>query len=104
MPSFQGDPELNQHHNNQEFDDQPEALADAQAIHQGGNSPAVKQQHHETVSAPAQTFFPMHFLGSTSDGTIAVANSYSTGKGSAASHAVAYGNNALAANAARKHV
>lgn len=36
------------------------------------------------------TFFPMNF-GSTSGGAIAVANSFSTGKGGAASHAVAYG-------------
>lgn len=36
------------------------------------------------------TFFPMNF-GRTSGGAIAVANSFSTGKGGAASHAVAYG-------------
>lgn len=36
------------------------------------------------------TFFPMQF-GSTSGGSIAVANSFSMGKGGAASHAIAYG-------------
>ena len=40
---------------------------------------------------PPNTFFPMNF-GSTSGGAIAVANSFSTGKGgTATSHATAYG-------------
>lgn len=39
---------------------------------------------------PPHTFFPMSF-GRNAGGSIAVANSFSTGKGSAASHAIAYG-------------
>lgn len=40
---------------------------------------------------PINTFFPVHF-GKTSGGAIAVANSFSTGKGgTATSHATAYG-------------
>lgn len=40
---------------------------------------------------PLNTFFPMNF-GSTSGGAIAIANSFSTGKGgTASSHATAYG-------------
>lgn len=46
-------------------------------------SQAQPQPHH--------TFFPVNF-GSTSGGAIAIANSYSTGKGgTATSHATAYG-------------
>lgn len=46
-------------------------------------SQAAPQPHH--------TFFPVNF-GSTSGGAIAIANSYSTGKGgTATSHATAYG-------------
>lgn len=42
-------------------------------------------------AAPANTFFPVNF-GSTNGGAIAIANSFSTGKGgSATSHAIAYG-------------
>lgn len=39
---------------------------------------------------PPHTFFPMSF-GRNQGGSIAVANSFSTGKGSASSHAIAYG-------------
>lgn len=43
---------------------------------------------------PLNTFFPMNF-GSTSGGAIAIANSFSTGKGgTASSHATAYGSSA----------
>lgn len=42
---------------------------------------AAKQPH---------TFFPMQF-GNMRGGAVAVANAFSTGKGTAASHAVAYG-------------
>lgn len=55
--------------------------------------PAVTKAGRPGGAAPAQfpqSFFPMNF-GSTSGGAIAVANSFSTGKGGAASHAVAYG-------------
>lgn len=39
----------------------------------------------------AHTFFPMSFGRNMGGGSIAIANSHSTGKGSAASHAIAYG-------------
>lgn len=39
---------------------------------------------------PPHTFFPMNF-GSMKGGSVAVANAFSTGKGSAFSHAVAHG-------------
>lgn len=48
----------------------------------GGKRPAQDWQPH--------TFFPMNF-GRTAGGSIAVANSFSTGKGNAFSHAIAYG-------------
>lgn len=51
---------------------------------------ADKTQQGAAFGAFPGTFFPMNF-GSTSGGAIAVANSFSTGKGGAASHAVAYG-------------
>lgn len=52
-------------------------------------SPPTKGSKRPAQAWP-HTFFPMNF-GKTFGGSIAVANSYSTGKGSAISHAISYG-------------
>lgn len=51
--------------------------------------------------APPYSFFPVNF-GRTSGGAIAVANAFSTGKGAARSHAIAYGSSANKRNAAKR--
>lgn len=64
----------------------PAADETAAAAHQ-------PEEADEPAHAPAHvphTYFPMHFAHSTG-GSVAVANSFSTGKGNAYSHAVAYG-------------
>lgn len=90
LPSFQGDPEQV---NAVEQQDAPEQFADAAAPAATPNRarrPASSNKKQTAAAAVPHTFFPMTF-GSTGGGTVAVANSFSTGKGSAASHAVAYG-------------
>ncbi|XP_015043533.2 translation initiation factor IF-2 isoform X4 [Drosophila pseudoobscura] len=53
--------------------------------------PAAKPSKKPAAPLPAGTFFPVNF-GGTSGGAIAIANSFSTGEGGAAtSHAIAYG-------------
>lgn len=55
------------------------------------NSNAPRPSNGGNGQWPLNSFFPMNF-GSTSGGAIAVANSFSTGKGgTASSHATAYG-------------
>lgn len=49
-----------------------------------------KKQNRNSPQYPPYTFFPLSF-GSTSGGAIAVANAFSTGRGGARSHAIAYG-------------
>lgn len=73
-------------------DDVPTAEAETPVA-----SPAADAAAHEAdADAPAvpahlpHTYFPMHFAHSAG-GSVAVANSFSTGKGHAYSHAVAYG-------------
>lgn len=51
---------------------------------------------------PPYSFFPVNF-GRTAGGAIAVANAFSTGKGAARSHAIAYGSSPSKRNAG-KHV
>lgn len=51
--------------------------------------PATKSSKRPAQSWP-HTFFPMNF-GRSSGGSIAVANSFTTGKGNAVSHSVALG-------------
>ncbi|XP_017137467.1 translation initiation factor IF-2 isoform X2 [Drosophila miranda] len=54
-------------------------------------APAAKPSKKPAAPLPAGTFFPVNF-GGTSGGAIAIANSFSTGEGGAAtSHAIAYG-------------
>lgn len=54
-------------------------------------TPIIKNKSKRTNEWQPNTFFPIHF-GNTSGGAIAVANSFSTGKGGmATSHATAYG-------------
>lgn len=56
--------------------------------------PSVTKAGRPSAAAQPWSYFPMHF-GSTSGGAIAVANSFSTGKGgTATSHATAYGSSA----------
>lgn len=49
-----------------------------------------KPAKSDGAAYPPYTFFPVNF-GRTSGGAIAVANAFSTGKGAARSHAIAYG-------------
>ncbi|XP_022219665.2 translation initiation factor IF-2 isoform X2 [Drosophila obscura] len=54
-------------------------------------APAAKPSKKPAAPLPAGSFFPINF-GGTSGGAIAIANSFSTGEGGAAtSHAIAYG-------------
>ncbi|BFF96813.1 translation initiation factor IF-2 [Drosophila madeirensis] len=54
-------------------------------------TPAAKPSKKPAAPLPAGTFFPIDF-GGTNGGAIAIANSFSTGEGGAAtSHAIAYG-------------
>lgn len=62
----------------------PEETGDEEAV-----VPAAKGS--KRPAPQPHVYFPMSF-GRTSGGSIAVANSYSTGKGNAVSHAVSYGN------------
>lgn len=50
----------------------------------------AKPQKRKNAGQSPYSFFPLHF-GNTSGGAIAVANSFSTSKGGASSHAIAYG-------------
>lgn len=49
-----------------------------------------KPQKRKNSNQTPYSFFPLNF-GDTSGGAIAVANAFSTGKGGASSHAIAYG-------------
>lgn len=66
-----------------------ESAAEEADDEQDEHVPATKDNKHPTQAWP-HIYFPMKF-GRTSGGSIAVANSFSTGKGNAVSHAIAYG-------------
>lgn len=68
-----------------------EAAAEEEAIEEEEVAPPTKGSKRPTQQAWPHTFFPMVF-GRTSGGSIAVSNSYTTGKGNAMSHSVAFGN------------
>lgn len=69
-----------------------EVAAEQEAKHEEEAPIPAPKRGKRPASAPLSphTFFPMHFA-KTSGATIAVSNSFSTGKGSAVSHSIAYG-------------
>lgn len=83
LPSFQGDPAAVQNDEEQQYADEAPAQVAADT--------PQRRPSKQAAPSPPHTFFPMNF-GNSGGASIAVANSFSTGKGSAASHAVAYGN------------
>lgn len=65
-------------------------------------SPFPPKGKGKNNGVPSYSFFPINF-GRTNGGAIAVANAFSTGKGAARSHAIAYGSSA-AKRSAGKHL
>lgn len=92
QPSFQGYPEISNTIATAPSQDAPEQFADAApaVLPTRAHRPTHARKQSAAAAGIPHTFFPMSF-GSTAGGTVAVANSFSTGKGSSASHAVAYG-------------